>query len=49
MAVRDPKNEWLRVKIYRSMTSQQRILLAAQMYEDGIRVGGETSPNRQIC
>ena len=36
MAVRDPKNEWLRVKIYRSMTSQQRILLAAQMYEDGI-------------
>ena len=36
MAVRDPKNEWLRVKIYRNMTSQQRILLAAQMYEDGI-------------
>ena len=36
MSVRDPKNEWLRVKIYRSMTSQQRILLAAQMYEDGI-------------
>lgn len=36
MAVRDPKNEWVRIKIYRSMTSQQRILLAAQMYEDGI-------------
>ena len=38
MAVRDPKNEWLRVKIYRNMTSQQRILLAAQMYEDGINM-----------
>ncbi|MCB0060643.1 MAG: hypothetical protein KDE19_00950 [Caldilineaceae bacterium] len=36
MAVRDPKTEWLRVQIYRNMTPQQRILIAAQLYEDGV-------------
>lgn len=36
MAVRDPQTEGLRIQIYRNMTPQQRILLAAQMYEDGV-------------
>lgn len=36
MAVRDPQTEWQRVQIYRRMTPQQRILIAAQMYEDGV-------------
>lgn len=36
MAVRDSQTEWLRVKIYREMTPQQRIWLAAQLYEEGI-------------
>ena len=36
MAVRDLKTEWLRIKIYRNMTPQQRILMAAQMYEEGV-------------
>lgn len=36
MAVRDSATEWLRVQIYRDMTPQQRILIAAQMYEDGV-------------
>jgi hypothetical protein len=38
MAVRDPKTEWLRVQIYRKMTPQQRIMIAAQLYEDGISI-----------
>ena len=36
MAVRDPQTEGLRVQIYRRMTPQQRILIAAQLYEDGV-------------
>lgn len=36
MAVRDPRTEQLRVDIYRQMTPQARILMAAQMYEEGI-------------
>lgn len=36
MAVRDPQTEELRVKIYRAMTPEQRIWLAAQLYEEGI-------------
>lgn len=36
MAVRDPKTEELRVNIYRQMTPQERMLVAAQIYEDGI-------------
>ena len=31
MAVRDPKTEQLRVDIYRQMTPQARMLIAAQM------------------
>jgi len=36
MAVRDPKTEQMRVNIYRQMTPQKRMLIAAQLYEDGI-------------
>lgn len=36
MAVRDAQTEWLRVKIYRQMTPQQQMRLAAQLYEEGI-------------
>ncbi|MBP7962863.1 MAG: hypothetical protein KBG20_08245 [Caldilineaceae bacterium] len=36
MAVRDPEIEKLRVDIYRQMTPQTRILMAAQMYEDAM-------------
>lgn len=36
MAVRDPKTERLRVEIYRSMTPEQRMWIAAQIYEEGI-------------
>ena len=36
MAVRDPETEWLRVQIYRKMTPQQRIMIAANIYEDGV-------------
>jgi len=38
MAVRDPQTEWLRVQIYRQMSPQQRMWLAAQMYEDSISI-----------
>jgi hypothetical protein len=38
MAVRDKRTEWLRVELYRRMTPQQRILVAAQMFEDGVSI-----------
>ena len=38
MAVRDERTEWLRVQLYRRMTPQQRILIAAQMFEDGVSI-----------
>lgn len=38
MAQRDRDTEWLRVQIYRRMTPQQRILIAAQAFEDGVAI-----------
>jgi len=38
MGVRDPQTEWLRVQIYRRMGGEQRIALAAEMYEDGVAI-----------
>jgi hypothetical protein len=38
MAVRDKQTEWLRVQLYRRMTPQERILIAAQAFEDGVSI-----------
>jgi len=38
MAQRDKATEWLRVQAYRRMTPQQRIEIAAQMFEDGVSI-----------
>ena len=38
MGVRDPQTEWMRVQIYRRMSGEQRIALAAEMFEDGIAI-----------
>ena len=38
MAVRDKRTERLRVQLYRRMTPQQRILVAAQLFEDGVSI-----------
>ena len=38
MAERDKNTEWLRVQLYRRMTPQQRIWIAAQMFEDGVAI-----------
>ncbi|MCX6046441.1 MAG: hypothetical protein NT075_15165 [Chloroflexi bacterium] len=38
MAIRDPQTEWIRIQLYRQMTPQQRMWLAAQMYEDGVAI-----------
>ncbi len=38
MAVRDKRTEALRVQIYRRMTPEQRMLIAAQMFEDGVEI-----------
>ena len=38
MGIRDPQTEWLRVQIYRRMSGEQRIALAAEMYEDGVAI-----------
>jgi hypothetical protein len=36
MAVRDPDTEWLRVLAYRHMTPDERMAIAARMYEDAV-------------
>ncbi|MFN8487426.1 MAG: hypothetical protein U0350_07535 [Caldilineaceae bacterium] len=38
MAVRDSRTEGLRVQIYRQMSPQQRMWIAAQLYEDSISI-----------
>ena len=38
MSIRDPQTEWLRVQIYRRMSGEQHIALAAEMFEDGIAI-----------
>jgi len=38
MATRDPKTEALRVRIYRAMTPEQRIAIAARLFEDGVAI-----------
>ena len=38
MAERDRETEWLRVQLYRRMTPQQRIEIAAQLFEDGVSI-----------
>ena len=38
MGVRDPHTEWRRVQMYRRMSGEQRIALAAEMYEDGVAI-----------
>jgi hypothetical protein len=38
MGVRDPQTEWMRVQAYRRMSGEQRIALAAEMYEDGVAI-----------
>jgi hypothetical protein len=38
MAERDRETEWMRVQIYRRMTPQQRIEIAAQLFEEGASI-----------
>jgi hypothetical protein len=38
MAVRDEQTERLRVRLYRRMTPEERILIAAQLFEDGVAI-----------
>ncbi|MBE9508868.1 MAG: hypothetical protein IMY86_12580 [Chloroflexi bacterium] len=38
MGTRDPQTEWMRVRAYRRMSGEQRIALAAEMYEDGVAI-----------
>lgn len=38
MAVRDPEIEHLRVEAYRRMSGEQRIDIAADMFEDGVAI-----------
>ena len=38
MAVREKQTEWLRVRLYRRMTPQERIRIAAQLFEDGVSI-----------
>ena len=38
MAQRDAKTEWLRVQTYRKMKPQERIQLAADMFDDGVSI-----------
>jgi len=38
MAMRDAHTERLRVSLYRRMTPEERIWIAAQMFEDGVSI-----------
>lgn len=38
MAVRDERTEWLRVEMYRRMSPEERVLVAARMFEDMVSV-----------
>lgn len=38
MAVRDQRTEALRVQIYRRMPPEQRLLMAMEMFEDGVEI-----------
>jgi len=38
MAVRDKETEWLRVQMYRRMMPEERIQIAAQLFEDGVSI-----------
>ena len=38
MAVRDKETEALRVALYRRMSPEERVLLAAQLFEDGVDI-----------
>ncbi|MBM3189774.1 MAG: hypothetical protein FJZ90_13735 [Chloroflexi bacterium] len=38
MPTRDPVTEALRVRIYRAMTPEQRIAIAARLFEDGVAI-----------
>ena len=38
MAVRDDRTEWLRVQMYRRMTPEQRIDIAARMFEEALEI-----------
>jgi len=47
VAVRDKQTEWRRVQIYRRMTPDQRLLIAMQMFEDGLQIVRESILDRQ--
>jgi hypothetical protein len=38
MALRDERTERMRVSLYRRMTPEERILIAAQLFEDGVAI-----------
>ncbi len=46
VAVRDPQTEWLRVQVYRRMTAEQRLAIAAQMYDDAIEIVADSIRDR---
>jgi len=38
VTVRDKETEWLRVQMYRRMMPEERIRIAAQLFEDGVSI-----------
>jgi hypothetical protein len=38
MAIRDERTEWLRVQMYRRMTPEERVNIAARMFEDAVSI-----------
>ncbi|MHB0874997.1 MAG: hypothetical protein ACYC5O_03010 [Anaerolineae bacterium] len=47
MAVRDERAEWLRVLIYRRMTAEQRLQIAAEMYDDALEIVADSIRDRR--
>lgn len=46
MAVRDEQTGWMRVQMYRRMTPQQRIRIAAQLFEGAVSIVRSSVLNR---
>ena len=47
MAVRDRRTEWLRVQMYRQMSPEERVLIAARMFEDALCIVRSSILDRQ--
>ncbi|MBI3978870.1 MAG: hypothetical protein HY331_11855 [Chloroflexi bacterium] len=47
MAIRDTRTEWLRVQMYRQMSPEERVLVAARMFDEMVAIVRSSVLDRQ--